>query len=148
MRHNKENNKSAFEMEDIVFSLEKIEPTPTPTSEGPPQPTPTPTPTPAEECPGSPFASSITTQLGANSQVPELYYGESVGISIVSVSLMTIGYGNLNNSGPPFNMDIQIGGQVVAVATPWVGYLGNPFEIEYLGFKYCGQFVSGTVSFP
>lgn len=141
MRYNKKNNKLASGVEDIVFSLDKIEPTPTP--EVPPQPTPTPT---EASCPGSPFVSSITTVLGANSDTPELYFGESIGISVVSIAELTIDYQNLNNSGPPFNMNIQIGGGIVAAVTAWTGYINNYFEVEYLGVTYCGQFTVDNVN--
>lgn len=140
MRYNKKANNLVSD--DIVFSLEKIPPTPTPTA----TPVP-PTPTPTEvTCDGSPFSSSITTVLGANSEVPEFYYGESFGVSIVSVAQLTIQYQDLNNSFPAFTMDIQIGGEPVATVNAWTGYLNNNFEVEYLGVKYCGQFALETVN--
>ena len=75
-----------------------------------------------------------------------MYYGESVGISVVSIAQFIIRYENLNNSGPPFTMNVQIGGEEIASVVPWAGYIGNYFEVEYLGVVYCGQFASGTIN--
>jgi hypothetical protein len=82
-----------------------------------------------------------------------MFYGESVGISLVSVSqTITLQYDNLDVSGPAFIMDIQIGGEIVASATVAFGigsqlYLGKAFAVSYGGLTYCGTFTNGMVSF-
>jgi hypothetical protein len=85
--------------------------------------------------------------------IPDLFYGESVGISFVSLNNSAVlRYNNLNVSGPAFIMDIDIGGQTVASATVAYGigsslYLNMPFSVTYLGQTYCGIFTNGKVSF-
>jgi hypothetical protein len=97
------------------------------------------------------FNSSIKTIRGANSDIPDSFYGEAVGISLVSVThAITLRYDDLGVSGPAFIMDIQIGGEIVAAATVAFGldtrlYLGKPFALEYLGQTYRGAFANGVV---
>lgn len=94
-----------------------------------------------------PFNLSITTQLGLNPETPDLFFGENVGVSVVSTEQVTLSYDNLNVSGLPFMMEIQLGGNLLASVTMATNYLNKTFAFTYQGVTYCGTFVSGAVTF-
>jgi hypothetical protein len=85
--------------------------------------------------------------LGANPETPELFFGESVGVSVISLEQVTLSFDNLNVSGLPFVIDIEVGGNLVASANMAPNYLNKKFSFTYQGIKYCGTFVSGIVYF-
>lgn len=130
--------------QEFVFSLEKIQPSSSSSSF-----------TSSSSSSGGSvgFNSSITTELALNPEIPDYYYAEAVGISLVSITQeITLSYDNLNVSGPAFIMDIQIGSEIVASVTVAFGvgsqlYLGKPFSITYEGVTYNGVFTNGTVVF-
>lgn len=98
-----------------------------------------------------PFNFTLNTTLGANLDFPDQYFGEAVGVNIISGDgvQLTLGYDNLDVAGPAFRMQIQIDGQLVAGATVAIGleeiYIGKPFSLTRLGVTYCGTFTEGTV---
>lgn len=142
--------------QNLVFSLEKDDPSSSSSSvlssSSSSSSSVAPSSSSSSSVPCGPFDFSITTELGANSEIPDFYYADAVGVSLVSVQQsMVFEYDNLNFSGPAFIMDIEIGGELVASATVALGigsdtYLGKPFLIVYDGVSYCGIFINGTVS--
>jgi len=94
-----------------------------------------------------PFNLSVTTQLGLNPENPDLFFGENVGVSVVSLEQVTLSYDDLNVSGLPFVMNVEVEGNLVATANMAPNYLNRQFSFTYQGVTYCGTFVSGTVSF-
>lgn len=97
---------------------------------------------------GQVFDTSLTTVLGANQDIPDLYYAESVSMVVITVgSVGNLQYNNLGPAGLPLTMDVEIGGEVVAQIQPGGDYNGRPFAFTYGGNTYCGNFIEGTVSF-
>lgn len=134
-----------YEPQEIVFSLEK--PTPSSSSSSSPASSSSSSSTSAG-C--GPFNFILNTTLGSNLDFPDQYFGEAVGVNIISPTQVVLSYDNFDIAGPAFIMNIQIGSQIVASAGVAFGldtrlYFGKPFSLTYLGVTYCGTFASGTV---
>lgn len=154
-----------YDPQEIVFSLEKPSPSSSSSSSfvGPSSSSSSSAPQPSSSSSSAssssssstsagcgPFNFTLNTTLGANLDFPDQYFGEAVGVNIISGAQVVLSYDNLDIAGPAFIMNIQIGSQIVASAGVAFGldtrlYFGKPFSLTYLGVTYCGTFASGTV---
>lgn len=139
--------------ENIVFSLEKVYPSSSSSSsssESSSSSSGQSSSSSSSVC--GPFSFTLNTTLGSNADFPDQYFGEAVGVNIISGDgiQLSLSYDDLDVAGPAFIMEIQIGGQTVAAATVPLGldtriYLNKPFSLTRLGVTYCGVFTNGTV---
>jgi hypothetical protein len=121
-------------------------PTPTPDVSATPTATPTPTPTPTPSSPSG-FDTCLTTVLGANEQIPSLYYAEGpIGMVITSLQEVVFCYDNLGVSGPPLSMDVFLNGNQIAAVTASSDYLGLPFSLTINSVTYNSNFNNGIVN--
>jgi len=119
-------------------------PTPTPNASATPTATPTPTPTPSQSLV---FDTSLTTVLGANTQIPNLYYAEGpIGMVITSLQEVVLSYTNLGVSGPPLSMDVFLNGNQIAAVTASLDYLNLPFSLTINSITYNSNFNNGVVN--
>jgi hypothetical protein len=92
------------------------------------------------------FNTCLTSTLGSNQEIPEFYYEENVGFSLTSAEEITVCYNNLNISGLPIIVDIDIDGEIVASLNVSSDYADKPFSITYRGNTYYAILNSGVVS--
>jgi hypothetical protein len=121
-------------------------PTPTPNASATPTATPTPTPTPTPSSPSG-FDTCLTTVLGANQQIPSLYYAEGpIGMVITSLQEVVLCYDNLGVSGPPLSMDLFLNSNQIAAVTASSDYLNQPFSLTINSVTYNSNFNNGIVN--
>lgn len=95
-----------------------------------------------------PFNTTLTTVLGAFPSVPDAYYADAIGMIFMTAgSSGVLNYNDLGPVGFGLDIEIRIGGNVVATVSTGLEYNGMPYSFVYGGTTYCSTFANGTTNF-